>query len=124
MTNWSEPIESPLEHFPGSVTFKWPFTLADYKRYREFGKRIVGDDERLIILTRLTKDKDMVYYADDWGGVLLFANLTSIASLPPECLTDETGESTPKLLADWLIPLYVDYINEQFSPKGSPPPAG
>lgn len=124
MTNWSEPIESPLENYPGSVRFPWPFTLKYYKVYVKANQERLANDDRFKVIVLTADEKNIVYNSDDWCSVLALVDLDQLQNLPADCLTDKSGDSTPYELTNWLIPLFVDYINEQFDPKKLPPPPG
>lgn len=116
MQNYREPIESPLGDYPGAVRFPHPFRLSHYQQWYET-RQAREELPKMNVFAFGDGGDDTIYQAADWIIALTFCDMSQLQNVPPECIQDTSGLSTPYDLASWLIPLSVNYINDQFDPK-------
>jgi hypothetical protein len=97
-----------LPDYPGTVQFAHPFLPRHYRAWREAfyaREKANGDENNAIVVTG--NNELSAYLSNMWGDVLAVCEL-SLENLPPDALTDATGESTPVTVGAWLIPIFQE----------------
>ena len=143
--DFSETIPSLSQRYPGSIKFKEHFTLKDYKEWKRIVSPYLQKMAARIQeaghkdLNGATKDASVLAYAEQiagkhavsdgesmpaiifawqWAYVLAFAEEIDLENLPPDCLTDESGESTPEVIAMRYIPVVMEWLRIHKDPFG------
>ena len=124
--DWTKPIESPIDAYPGTVTLPAHFTMPHFRAWRATNERLrdveTAEDFTLCVTGSFANgsDEKAPFAKFDprlWAHVLAVADI-QLENLPDDALTDESGESTPIEVLGWLVPMVVDgYLPEKLNLK-------
>ena len=121
--DWGEPIESPLDRYPGSVSFPPHFTLGHRGIWEKANATLQELDKQTLHYMTDRKNEAgqnvwMPFTPEYWIYVKRFIDMSNLENMPASTL--DNGSDAPDAVARWLIPLVIEYITEHmFSLKNS-----